>query len=242
MDCYIGESGDIFLLFDGEYLPFKNLDEALKVTEGRLDYLINDSICFFQELKKPKRRLVRIKEEFRTLGDEFGARKSLSVKLEKNKDRFFELLKDIENLKIFYKKESFREKDLNKMVEIRNKLISIFTQLEKLQSIKSTSQEIIQTFKDNLSFCESYLTSFISSENELDAYSVEKIEEKLSLCKIKVENFNPVAPYRKTFRRLYQVLSLGDSFGDLARKVKAKELYRRVKEAKTILSEDYSFA
>lgn len=241
-DCYIGESGDIFLLFDGEYLPFKNLDEALKVTEGRLSYLINEAICFFERLNRPKRRIKIIKQEFKTLGDEFGENYSLSVKLEKNKDKFFELLKEIENLKIFYKREGTRQKILKKMVEIRNKLISIFTQLQKLEKIKNTSREIIKTFKDNLNFCESYLTSFISSERDLDPYSIEKIEEKLSLCKIKVDNFNPVAPYRETFHRLYQVLCLENNFGELTAKLKAKELYRRVKEAKTILSENYSFA
>lgn len=242
-DCYIGESGRIFLLFEGEYLPFKNLDKALRITEDRLDYLIREAIYFFENLSRPRKRLKKIKEEFKFLGNGFGDKEPLAVKLEKHKDKFFELLKEIENLKIFYKKESVRSKVLNKIIEIRNKLISIFTQLEKLQGVRSTSLDIIKTFKDNLNFCESYLTSFISAERELDPYTIEKIEEKLSLCKLKIDNFNPADPYKKTFGKLYEVLCLNNNFGHLTGEAKAKELYRRVKEAKTILSEKkYSFA
>ncbi len=234
--CYVNGEGELLLLFDEGYLPFKNLDEALESTQRRLAYLMDETNSFFRTTAaSPKSGAKRVLFLLSQVSEDFNIKQSLACRLEIIKDIFFEMLKEMEATKIYYKRNGDNSKLIERIVQIRNKLISIYVQLEKMVKMKSVNCNVLRKVDDYLQLCEQELTTFISMGKEMDGYAINRIRKKIINCKYELKSAYYVDPYRKSFNKIFNTLELSGDLEENIKKSNPQKLYRQVKEARTLL-------
>ncbi|MGM0439283.1 MAG: hypothetical protein ACQEP3_02530 [Patescibacteria group bacterium] len=199
--CYVNSRGDIFLVSDQDFEHFKNLNQALKTVKEEMVSLFIEKEKFFKSLSIPKDndvlkkiRIFRISIEKDTDPHYF---------LEDKKEDFFEILKKIEEVKVF----SAAEKDpiILKIIKIRDQLLNRFIQATKLIEIKKENESTSRKISKELTSCREEL-KMISPQEEIDQFSKARLDDRLFYCKIHLRDAVFIKPYRKRFQEIEDFL------------------------------------
>ncbi len=187
------------------FLPFNNLEEALKYVEEELLSFIKDTSSFFEkEIHEPEKEVRKIIFELDKALKRLNYRNNFSLGLERSRDLIFETLKKMESVKIHQKNQLIR----SEVVEMRNKLILLFIQGDRLVKMREVNESALKNISEYLRFCQKYLTSFLSKEKEIDSYSAKQIQEKLVFCSYELKQAYHIEPYETKFKNIStQVLS-----------------------------------
>lgn len=228
-NCFIGESGNVLIYCEGDYLPFENLEEALLGIEKRFVGLLERVVLFLKNTPLPEKVALKTASKFDRVVYQFNNRETFAFTVQKNKDELFEALKGIELVKMNCSNLSLREE----IITTRDQLISSFIQADKLIMMRETNEDVLKNISDLLRSCENYLLSFIPEGKKIDPYSINKVMEKLIFCSYEVSRAYHVSPYNDKLKKIEELL-LEDVEAMIA-EYSCKDIYNKVKKARRLI-------
>lgn len=199
--CFVNKDGSLFLVSNQGFEHFKNLDIALEKGRKIIVSLLKEKEKFFNQLSEENNR--KLLREISRIRKSFQKEPDFRFALRNNKQSFLKLVKDIEDIKIFYRQK--RNEVILKIIEVRNLLLNMFAQMQSLTKIKEKNELSCKKITKELTSCYQHLDSYFSGE-KFDYLLQSQLEEKMFYCQVHLEDATFVAPYTARFSKLQDFL------------------------------------
>ena len=234
----VKSDGSVHLTLEGVSLHFENIEEGIDYLEKSILSLLKKSTVFFKNLPEPKPSSQNLLNILDSLYAGFQESSDFELKVENHKNLFFEALKEIEIMKRHYRKKGENFKTIDAAVKLRNQLLLLFVQAERLIYIESENRFIIQKIKDNLKLCEAQLATYLSGfpDSEIEGLLPSfEINRKIVYCLDYFKKAHRINPYKDNLERAEEILIF---INDLEKDNDSHEIYEKIKEARLLLDSE----